>query len=289
MGKSTSIGWTDSTWNAWWGCTEKFRADGTMSPGCVNCYARFFATNRAGFNGKTKMKIWGQDEGRRFFTDKHWQEPFSWNALAKQGKKPNGSISPADVWLCFVNDMSDFFEDRRDLDPLRLRFFHVARDTPHITYQMLTKRPEKMLELAPDWFWRLPNVWAGTTCEDKTSFDERWPHLKNVPARVRFLSCEPLVGPLDLEGALGTLMVGNVKPGLPHKIGWVPERGVDWVIIGGESGHKRREMNLGALEHIVAQCDAYNVPVFVKQDSHMHPGQQGRISAALWARKEFPV
>lgn len=141
---------------------------------------------------------------------------------------------------------------------------------------------------------RLPNVWLGTSVENQRVARERIEALCTTPAAVRFLSCEPLLGPLDLE--LG-------KPFDPERVVWTPKlpnpsyatagNRLHWVIVGGESGPDRREMDLRWLENVVQQCDlnegmlAERIPVFVKQDSHALPGQQGRIPPHLW-RQEFP-
>ena len=114
------------------------------------------------------------------------------------------------------------------------------------------------------------NVWIGVSTEDQARADERAPLLAQVPGRVRFLSCEPLISAINLRR-------------------WLAAGVLHWVIVGGESGGRRRDMDLAWLASITAQCRAAGVPVYVKQDSGPKPGQQGRIPAAIWALKQFPA
>ena len=223
MGETSAISWTDATFNPWWGCVR-------VSPGCENCYAETFA-NRYG------LAKWGAKEERRLFGDKHWSEPRKWNAKAeKEGVRRK----------VFCASMADVFEDRRDLDAQRERLWTLIRETPHLDWLLLTKRPENMVRLAPWEVWP-HNVWAGTTAEDQKRLDERAPHLLRVPAVVRFLSCEPLLGALNLRGALGDLQ--------PR---------VSWVIAGAESGHGARPMDEAWIRSLRDQC-AGKAAFFYKQ------------------------
>ncbi|NUP13824.1 MAG: DUF5131 family protein [Polyangiaceae bacterium] len=198
----TSIEWTGTpmpdgtthggfTFSPWEGCTA-------VSPGCDNCYAET-ANARWHPNEKGRASHWGKRAPRLMRSEAYWRNPFKWNRLAeKLGVRLK----------VFCSSVSDVFEDRRDLDGPRARLFvDVISKTPHLDWLLLTKRPQNMLTLVPAW-WRDPkfqggwpsNVWAGTTCEDQRRADERIPYLLEVPARVRFLSCEPLLGPVDLKG-----------------------------------------------------------------------------------------
>jgi protein gp37 len=144
---------------------------------------------------------------------------------------------------------------------------------PRHQFQVLTKRPERMAAFVNDyWPTPPPNVWLGTSVENQEAADERIPHLQATPAAVRFLSCEPLLGPLDLSPWM--LLPGDTAR-------------LDWIIVGGESGRGRRDMKLEWLEAIVTEAQSWGVPVFVKQDMGALPGKQGRIPDALWIR-EFP-
>lgn len=240
MGKTTGIKWTDHTFNPWWGCTK-------VSTGCKHCYAEGFATGRMG------LPIWGQDAERRFFGDEHWKEPLRWNkAAAKTGTMAR----------VFCASMADVFEDRPDLVEPRLRLFDLIRKTPWLRWLLLTKRPENMVRLAPPWWshgWP-ENVDAGATTEDQASADERIPHLLKVPARVRFLSVEPQVGPVDLRWCLSAS-----EERILGTAGLHTGPGISWVIQGGESGSKPRPFDLAWARSLRDQCRAAGVPYFLKQ------------------------
>jgi protein gp37 len=153
-------------------------------------------------------------------------------------------------------------EDRPELAPLRANLFRVIEATPFLTYQLLTKRPETMVRLAADagWTGTWPrNVWAGCTVENQKYADKRVPELLRVPAAVRFLSCEPLLGPVDLTAIKRTLADGFMRPldGRFNTIGW--------IIIGSESGNGARPMDLSWASSLVHQGALANVPVFTKQ------------------------
>lgn len=207
------------------------------------------------------------------------------------------------------------------------RVFAVMALRPDVTFQLLTKRPERMREYiaegpfgatervwgkwdalahhaeAPEWpGWPLPNVWLGVSAEDQRWADVRIPELLGTPAAVRFVSCEPMLGPVDLC----TLNVSPAKHSLQSEV-WKyidaltgattfyvhGERKesvgtkLDWVIFGGESGPGARPCDIGWIRSGVEQCRAAGVPAFVKQDSGPRPGMQGRIPDDLWI-KEFP-
>ncbi len=250
MGERTDIQWTDHSWNPWWGCLK-------VSPGCANCYAEAQA-NRFGHRG-----IWGpaKTATRRTFGEKHWAQPIEWNAEAER----RGTRAKV-----FCASMSDVFEDHPIAEELRPRIWDLVRATPWLDWQLLTKRPERIgVNLPAGWGEGWPNVWLGTSVEDQQRANERIPALVQVPARVHFLSCEPLLGPIDFyaAGSQGgedgdpfafSALRGTdgVEPPIP---------GIDWVIIGGESGPRARPMELAWAEGIVADCGFAGVPVFVKQ------------------------
>lgn len=247
MSENSGISWTDNTFSPWWGCQKVSRA-------CDGCYAEAFA-KRVGF------KVWGPKAERRFFGDKHWAEPLKWNrAAAERGMRTK----------VFCSSMADVFEDRRDLDEHRERLWDVIDHTPFLDWQLLTKRPQNMLTMAPlHWRNGWPTyVWAGTTAENQATFDERWEHLRQVPAAVRFVSIEPMIGPVDVRpGGAGDL----------HQ-----------AIFGGESGPGHETLDLDALARGVAAARDRGCAIFVKQDSGPYPGRQGRIPEDLWALKELP-
>ncbi|MEO1145158.1 MAG: phage Gp37/Gp68 family protein [Cyanobacteria bacterium J06638_22] len=236
----TSIEWTEKTWNPVTGCTK-------ISPGCAHCYAADLA-----------RRFWGN----RQFSDIQFHEDRLEQPLKR--RKPT-------MW--FVNSMSDLFHESIADEQLD-QIFAVMALTPQHIYQVLTKRPERMLKyLSDSWnadypgykteyrvngtadqiaskfglTWEnvaslpLPNVWLGVTAENQSVADERIPLLLQTPASVRFLSCEPLLSSLRLD--------------------WK----VDWVIIGGESGSKARKFRLEWAIALAEQCKAADIPYFVKQ------------------------
>lgn len=260
MGKITGISWTDHTWNPWWGCSK-------ISPGCAHCYAETFAK-------RTGHDIWGPNSKRRTFGVKHWNEPHLWAIKAMRRER------------VFCGSMCDVFEDHPTANAEREKLWKTIRSTPGLDWQLLTKRPENIKKfLPPDWGDGWDNVWLGTSVEDQKRAEERIPILMLVPSIRRFLSVEPLLEDVDL---------GLVENGAesPDEESWAKptERGclIHWVIVGGESGDKRRDCGVEAIVTVANQCIAAEVPVFVKQDCALRPGQQGRIPGIFWALKQFP-
>jgi protein gp37 len=244
MAKDSAIEWTHHTFNPWWGCTK-------VSLGCKNCYAQTFA-HRIG------RDLWGPRAVRQFFGDAHWREPLKWNAEA---------ISAGARRRVFCASMADVFESRSELIPMRERLWELIAATPALDWLLLTKRPERVLKCIP---WRdswPTNVWVGVTAENQHWAQERIPLLLELPAAVRFLSCEPLLGPLDLSS-------------------WLKgSRRVDWVIAGGESGHKARPMNPEWARKVRNQCLSARVPFHFKQWGQWRPDDP----AAVPTRKRVDV
>lgn len=245
MGANTAIEWTDHTFNPWWGCTR-------VSPGCQNCYAETFA-HRFGVE-------WGKGETRRPATEKVWAAPLTWNKAAqKAGKRAR----------VFCASMADVFDDEGPTGA-RERLFALIRATPWLDWQLLTKRPENIAGfLPPDWGHGYRNVWLGTTVENQAMADKRIPILLKVPAFVRFLSCEPLIGSVNLDvwlrkSASSAFLSGLTSPDMPE---WtrIGSTKIDWVIVGGESGTKARHMRPDWARTIRDQCDAAGVPFLFKQ------------------------
>lgn len=172
---------------------------------------------------------------------------------------------PARVLTC---SWSDFFI--AEADPWRAEAWSIIERTRHLTYQILTKRPSRIASHLPHGWWLKPwhNVWLGTSIESR-QYLYRADVLRKVPAALRFLSLEPLLE--DLCGDLGDIDLSLIG----------------WVIVGGESGPNRRPFEIAWLDLIADECAGQGVPLFVKQDSAMKPGQQGRIPDALWIH-EFP-
>lgn len=297
MAENSGIQWTDHTFNPWWGCTK-------VSPGCANCYAETLAVTRR------KLPVWGPAPrfGRKLMSDGHWKGPEKWNRVA---------AAAGERHRVFCASMADVFDEHPDVDEPRARLFDLIERTPHLDWQLLTKRPHRVLELVPrDWHDGFPsNVWLGTSVEDQRRADERIRILRDLPAAVRFLSCEPLLGPVDLRHYLSpgqTIHVcasveGMIRnrafDGLQHDDGtpmgrgeaeeelWKlaragvrvipastcdnfdsqrgclghPSPGIDWVIVGGESGPGARPCNVEWIRSVVQQCRAADTAVFVKQ------------------------
>ena len=235
MGKDSGIQWTHHTHNIVWGCAK-------VSEACKHCYAETFA-KRVG------LDIWGADKSRRVLSDGYWRQPLKWNRIAaEKGERHR----------VFCSSMADVFEDHPTVAEQRARLWPIIAETPALDWLLLTKRPENMVRFAPAaWAHQWPrNVWAGTTAETQERLDERIRHLFRAPAAVRFLSCEPLLGPLDLTPYL----VDDL-----HRVGRAPRLELDWVIVGGESGPKARPFDVAWARSIVSQCRAAGVAPFVKQ------------------------
>jgi protein gp37 len=165
------------------------------------------------------------------------------------------------------------------------------RRCPHLTFQVLTKRPQRLYQWIDSYGPPLPNLWLGVSVENQRMADERIPWLLKTPASVRFLSMEPLLEDVFifdpwLEKICPSCGFTSHHPTCPmchqHRV-----PGISWILVGGESGPRRRPMRPEWLRSIVDQCRAAQVPVFVKQDSALRPGQQGRIPDDLWIQ-QFP-
>jgi protein gp37 len=226
----------------------------------------------------------------------------------------------------FVNSMSDLFHEDVP-DEFIDRIFAAMVLAPQHIYQVLTKRPERMLRyttqdgigrvgyiegiakrllrergdgspvlVGKTLRWPFPHVWLGVSVENQCYADERLPLLAQCPAAVRFVSAEPLLSAIDLRQWIGCVeCYGNPARDIVCGCGNIvdPTNGRDssdisWVIIGGESDAGHRPMDLAWVQSIADQCAAVRVPVWVKQDSGLRPGQQGRLPDSLWALKEMP-
>lgn len=227
MGKDSRIEWTHHTFNPWWGCVK-------VSEACKHCYAETWA-KRVG------QQVWGPKASRRFFTDNHWAEPLKWNKLANAEGQHH---------RVFCASMADIFEDREDLVNERRRLWPLIEATPNLDWLLLTKRPENVRKLA-GWTTEWPeNVWIGTTVENQETADSRIPELISIPAHVRFLSCEPLIGPLRVRK-------------------WLSK--VHWVIAGGESGPHARPSDPAWFRGLRDQCIAAGTAFHFKQWGNWAP------------------
>ena len=235
MAKNSSIEWTHHTFNPWWGCVK-------VSPACDHCYAEAWA-KRVG------KAVWGSKSPRRFFSEKHWLEPLRWNAEA---------VSNRERRRVFCASMADVFERRQELNSSRERLWELIEHTPMLDWLLLTKRPQNIEKMVP-WTTIWPeNVWLGTTIETQRFADTRLPFLLKHPAKVRFLSCEPLLGPISLENW--------IKPQLEAGM-----YGINWIIAGGESGPGARPMHPDWARGLRDQADDAGVAFHFKQWGHWVP------------------
>lgn len=220
MGRDTQIEWTNDTWNPWQGCAK-------VSPGCAHCYM-YRDKRRYGQDGSIVVRS----------SKTTFYEP-----LKRQ--------DPSRIFTC---SWSDFFID--EADPWRSEAWDVIRRTPHHTYQILTKRPERMLAHLPeDWGEGWPHVWLGVSVENARWAARRLPLLQAVPASVRFLSAEPLLTPI------------------PH----LDLQGIQWVICGGESGPGHRPVEPAWVRSIRDQCQQAGVAFFFKQWGGARPKSGGKL------------
>lgn len=294
MAENTEIQWTDHSFNPWLGCTK-------IGPGCKFCYAE---AQMDKWLGRVK---WGPAGERMRTSEAYWRAPLRWHKnlvrgwvwrcencnerLVTRGDREvlgdckNCGLS---VWRniqrekVFCASLADVFEDNPQVEDWLLDLLRLIFDTPYLDWLLLTKRPQNVIPFMDDACWLetgcpmfgsdepLPrNVWLGTSVENQAAADERIPQLAAVPARVRFLSVEPLLGPINLE----TFFYEPVDEG--HE--WFRKRAnrPDWVIIGGESGPNARPLKLAWVRDIVNQCRAAHVPVFVKQLGSVWAKQNG--------------
>jgi len=229
--KDTSIEWAHHSFNPWWGCTK-------ISPGCQHCYAENIAH-------RFKRAKWGPKQTRVRNTEDYWRQPLLWqNQAFKTGVRPR----------VFCASMADVF-DHEAPDQWRLDLWNLITATPSLDWLLLTKRSAEM------WRWcmhhQLPrNVWLGITVENQKSYDERgFDLLRMTNPVVRFLSAEPMLGPINLDDY-------STKP--------------DWVICGGESGPRARPMDPEWVVDLEAQCTTHKIPFFFKQWGGVRKAKQGR-------------
>jgi len=228
------------TFNPWMGCTK-------VSAGCANCYAE------ALIDKHYKKAQWGPDGTRVRTTPEYWRQPVKWNrAAAAAGERRK----------VFCASLADVFEERAELDAWRRDLWALIDATPSLDWLLLTKRPENIETLAPiNWINRgAPhNVWLGTSVENQETANERIPLLLRYLPVVRFLSCEPLLGPLNFVGRdhpCGYYFQAHMSMG---------QSPIDWIIVGGESGRHARPCSLDWMRDLRDQCAATGVPCFVKQ------------------------
>jgi len=247
VGENSKIEWCDHSWNPWVGCTK-------VSPACDNCYAEGWA-KRTGQAG-----LWNGE--RRRTSVAYWREPAKWNRDAERDGVRR---------KVFCASLADVF-DNKAMPSWRADLFDLIFATPHLDWLLLTKRPQNIRDFFPSYprgkIW--PNIWLGTTVENQVEADRRIPHLLAVPAAKRFLSCEPLLGPVDLmqktwRDCYIEEYGGAGKEFVPMLVG------IHWVIAGGESGPNARPMHPDWARSLRDQCRAAGVPFFFKQWGEWHP------------------
>jgi protein gp37 len=254
--KLTAFFWWHHTFNPWWGCVKI--ANQEFGSGCDHCYAESYAKLRSSEN------VWGPHAPRRFLSDAHWKQPLRWNKAAQAaGVRRN----------VFCASMGDVFECRADLVIHRARLLELIDVTPHLNWLIPTKRPQNIKKLLPESYANARNLWIGTTVEHQHAADTRIPYLLDCNrVAFRFLSCEPLLGPVDIRQYLR-----------PNKNG----ANIDWVIVGGESGGHSRPMNPIWAVSLIRQCEETGVPVFFKQWGDYLPTKFVEINGRK--RKVIPV
>lgn len=279
MSENSNIEWTDHTFNPWIGCTK-------VSPGCANCYAETMAK----FRGWAK---WGKGETRQRTSAANWKQPLKWNKDYEHArlvnKRHDHPLNMPARPRVFCASLADWLDDEVPIEWLAdlLKLIH---DTPHLDWLLLTKRPENWYrrislavnehsDMADAWLdcvdmperGDIPhNVWIGTTVENQEFADKRIPELLKIPARVRFLSCEPLLGPVDLMG------------GFDGPQAYPLGRWINWVICGGESGPRKRHVGIGWAHLLMTQCENAGAAFFMKQIDKVQP-----IPTDLM-RRQFP-
>lgn len=247
MSDGTKIEWADSTFNPWIGCTK-------IAPACDHCYA-------ADLSARYGWAEWGNHPRKRTSAST-WQQPLKWQRNADYFRSKHGRRRRV-----FCASLADVF-DNQVPDEWRADLWQLILDTPDIDWLLLTKRPQNIRKMLPT-FWGdvRGHVWLGTTVEDQEHADRNIPHLLEYDAAVRFISAEPLLGPIDLtdiayqDGSIdavrGDLWGGSGTGAFA--------RGLDWVIVGGESGPNARPMHPDWARALRDQCAAAGVAFFFKQ------------------------
>ena len=255
MAQDSAIEWTDSTWNPVVGCTK-------VSSGCAHCYAERMAKRLVAIAQSAEAR--GQNPGRAANYVNVINDNGRWNGRVFLDDQ---AVSDPLSWrlprVVFVNSMSDLFHEDVPLDFIQ-RVFEVMNRCPQHTFQVLTKRPHVTARYADDLNWT-PNIWMGTRVES-AAVVHRVHDLRQVSANVRFLSVEPLLGPIPR----------------------LPVRNIHWVIVGGESGPGARPMKRQWVTQLRDRCQRYDVPFFFKQWGGVNKKVTGReIDGRTWDEMPF--
>jgi len=246
MAENSKIEWTTHTFNPWIGCQK-------VSPGCDHCYAE-------AMSNRYRWTEWGPHGERKRTSAANWRKPLAW-AKAARGASERPRV--------FCASLADVF-DNQVPEAWRSDLFDLIDETPELDWLLLTKRPENAYRMilrsigVRDWPWR--NIWLGTTAEDRAHYDRRWARLREIPARVRFISYEPAIGPLNRPHDWD---MSGPKP--------------DWIICGGESGPGARMMDAKWARDVRDACERSGIAFFMKQMTGKKP-----IPADLMVR-QFPT
>lgn len=322
MGKDTNISWSNHTFNGWIGCT-KVSAGCTNCYADAQDKLRKWTPDGWG-KGKPRKRTsdaywqqplkWNREAadtlqcsfcGERF---RDRESPISGRTLHQGESCPVCYDATSNLKAyrprVFCASLADVFDEEVP-DEWRTDLFELIRRTPKLDWLLLTKRPKNILaalkvaehdasERFPTLFyeigdWRTGkppgNVWLGTTVENQDALDERTSLLLQVPAAVHFISAEPLLSPVDFEFDSEVGILSYLKS---YDFGEKPTNKISWVICGGESGPKRRPFEIEWAQSLHDQCKTAGVAFWMKQDSHLRSGQQGRLPDALWNCKELP-
>lgn len=260
MGENSAIEWTDHTFNPWIGCTK-------VSPGCEHCYAEGVAER---FN----MASWGAGMPRKLTSDSNWKQPVAWNKRAQAAGVRE---------RVFCASLADVFDNEVD-DMWRVRLWDLIAATPHLDWLLLTKRIGNAAKMLPNDIF--PNVWLGISVVNQEEADRDVQKLLRAPAQVRFLSMEPLLGPVKIPG-LQCEGCGYTRADkqfqLDHHLCKNKTPTIDWVIVGGESGPKARPMQPDWARDLRDQCIGAGVPFFFKQWGEWGPYDRGAMDSATLA------
>lgn len=253
----TRIEWAEAVWNPVTGCTP-------VSEGCQNCYAKRMAyrlRGRCGYPEDEPFKVTLHPE--------RLDEPLRW-------KKPR---------KVFVCSMGDLFHEDID-DGFLCRVFDIMIVAKQHTFLILTKRPERMKDFIVRCVHGVPkNIWLGVTAENQQRADERVPILLKIPAAVRFVSVEPMLGPVNIDGYLGFNGPRRMGDGLMYY--WVAPK-IDWVICGGETGPGARPMHPDWVRNLRDQCQDAGTPFFFKQWGEYKPLPFSGRDDGLHTLQEYP-
>lgn len=272
MGENTKIEWADFTFNPWIGCTK-------VSPACDHCYAEAQASRY--WPGE---QLWAGNRKRT--SENNWRQPLKWNRQAAEFRAQHGRPP-----MVFCASLADVF-DNQVPEEWRRDLWSLIDATPNLIWLLLTKRPQNIRKMLPPpngagWWMARANVWLGTTVENQVEADRRIPHLLSAPAAKHFLSCEPLLGPVDLRRIPYDDIDPSEECGLDACCGGhlyhsaldagsvfcdgladpepVNSPSIDWVIAGGESGRDARPSHPDWFRSLRDQCAAAGVPFLFKQ------------------------